>query len=139
MEKNNNFSLLKKDSTVNSRFKKLHFYFLKSRVVWFKKDLWYESKNRLSEKNALCRWICKLRSFLNREFTVLNVSQNCHFLNPPTCSFADVIKGWCLFESHSKCDHRRIMPKAFFFIAPMILNNNYFSILIVWLHFLTIK
>ena len=30
-----------------------------------------ESKNRSSEKNALCRWICNLRSFLNREFTVL--------------------------------------------------------------------
>ena len=31
-----------------------------------------ESKNRSSEKNVLCRWICKLKPFLNREFTVLN-------------------------------------------------------------------
>ena len=57
--------------TVNSRFKKVHFSFLKSRVVWCKKDLCSESKNRSSEKNALCSWICNLRSFLNREFTVL--------------------------------------------------------------------
>ena len=57
--------------TVNSRFKKVHFSFLKSRVVWFRKDLCSESKNQLSEKNALCRWICNLRSFLNREFTVI--------------------------------------------------------------------
>ena len=28
-----------------------------------------ESKNQSSEKNALCRWICNLKSFLNREFT----------------------------------------------------------------------
>ena len=62
--------------TVNSWFKKVHFSFLKSRVVWFKKDLCSESKNRLSEKNALCRWIWNLRSFLNREFTVF-CFQNC--------------------------------------------------------------
>ena len=59
-------------STVNSQFKKVYFFFLKSKVVWFKKDLCSESKNRSSEKNALCRWICNLRSFLNREFTVLS-------------------------------------------------------------------
>ena len=41
-------------STVNSRFKKPHFSFLKSRVVWFKKDLCTEFKNRSSEKNASC-------------------------------------------------------------------------------------
>ena len=58
-------------STVNSRFKKVHFSFLKSRVVWFKKDLCSESKNRSSEKYTLCMWICNLRSFLNRESTVL--------------------------------------------------------------------
>ena len=63
------FQDLKNIPTVNSRFKKVHFSFLKSRVVWFKKDLCSESKNRSSEKNALCRWICNLRSFLNREFT----------------------------------------------------------------------
>ena len=38
--------------TVNSWFKKVHFSFLKSRVVWFKKDLCSESKNWLSEKNT---------------------------------------------------------------------------------------
>ena len=37
---------LKFDDTVNSWFKKVHFSFLKSRVVWFKKD----SKNLLSKK-----------------------------------------------------------------------------------------
>ena len=37
-------------STVKSRFRKLHFFFLKSRVVWFKKDLCTESKNRSSKK-----------------------------------------------------------------------------------------
>ena len=31
-------------------------------------------KNRSSEKNALCRWIRNLRSFLNREFTVMYIS-----------------------------------------------------------------
>ena len=62
---------VRKYGTVNSRFKKLHFSFLKSRDVWFKKDLCSESRNRSSEKNAWCRWICKLRSLLNREFTVL--------------------------------------------------------------------
>ena len=65
----------KTKGTVNSRFKKLHFSFLKSSVVWFKKDFWYESKIRSSEKKSLCRWICKLRSFLNQEFTVLR--RNC--------------------------------------------------------------
>ena len=59
-------------SAVNSRFKKLRFSFLKSRVVWFKKDLLYEPKNQASERNTLCRWICKLRSLLNRVFTVFN-------------------------------------------------------------------
>ena len=63
--------VLKVINTVNSWCKKVYFSFLKSRVVWFKEDLCYESKNQLSEKNALCRWICNLRSFLNREFTVL--------------------------------------------------------------------
>ena len=58
-------------NTVNSRFKKVQFSFLKSRVVWSKKYLCSESKNQSSKKNALCRWICNLRSFLNREFTVL--------------------------------------------------------------------
>ena len=62
--------------TVNSRFKKVHFSFLKSRVVWFKKDQCSKSKNRSSEKNALCRQICNLRSFLNREFTVLFQNRN---------------------------------------------------------------
>ena len=56
---------------VNSRCKKVHFSFLKSRVVWFKKDLCSESKNRSSEKNALCWCICNLRSYLNRKLTVL--------------------------------------------------------------------
>ena len=69
-------------NTVNSRFKKVHFSSLKSRVVWFKKDLCSESKNRLSEKNALCRWICNLRSFLNREFTV---SDNIMSKKNPLC------------------------------------------------------
>ena len=32
-------------NTVNSRFKKAHFSFLKLRFVWFKKDLCSESKN----------------------------------------------------------------------------------------------
>ena len=36
--------------TVNSRFGKVHFSFLQSRVVRFKKDLCSESKNQLSEK-----------------------------------------------------------------------------------------
>ena len=58
-------------NTVNSWFKKVHFSFLNLRVVWFKKDLCSEFKNLSSEKNALCRWICNLRSLLNREFTVL--------------------------------------------------------------------
>ena len=53
--------------TVRPRFKKLHFSFLKSRVVWFKKDLCTESKNRLSDKNAWCRQFFKLKYFLNRE------------------------------------------------------------------------
>ena len=48
----------KKFITVNSRFKKLLFSFLKLRVVWFKKDLSTESRNRLSQKNSLDRWIC---------------------------------------------------------------------------------
>ena len=56
-------------ATVKSWFKKVHFFFLKSRLVWFKKDLCSESKNWTPQKNALCRWICNLRSFLNREFT----------------------------------------------------------------------
>ena len=60
-------------STGKSWFKKPLFFFLKSRVVWFKKDICIESKNRSSEKNVLFRWICNLRSFLNREFTVLNM------------------------------------------------------------------
>ena len=59
------------ESTVKSWFKKVHFFFLKSRLVWFKKDLCSESKNRFPEKNALCRWISNLRSFLNRDITVL--------------------------------------------------------------------
>ena len=59
-------------NTVNSRFKKFNFSFLKSRVVWFKKNLYSESKNRSTEKNAWCRWICNLISFLNREFSVLD-------------------------------------------------------------------
>ena len=36
--------------TGKSRFKKPHFFFLKSRVVWFKKDLCTESENRSAEK-----------------------------------------------------------------------------------------
>ena len=63
-------------STVNSRFKKVNFSFLKSRVVWFKKNLWSDSKNWPSEKNVLCRWICNLRSFLNREFTVVLLKEH---------------------------------------------------------------
>ena len=50
-------------NTINSQFKEVHFSFLKLRVVWFKKDLCSESKNSLSERNALCWWICSLRSF----------------------------------------------------------------------------
>ena len=45
-------TMLTKNSTVNSWFKKVHFSFLKSRVVWFKKDLCSESKNRSSKNNA---------------------------------------------------------------------------------------
>ena len=72
--------------TVNSRFMNVHFSFLKSRVVWFEKDLCSEFKNRSSEKNALFRWIRNLRSFLNREFTVL--SKNIHtFLHLSKTSF----------------------------------------------------
>ena len=67
--KRNSFEF-KFDDTVNSQFKTVHFSFLKSRVVWFKKELCSESKNRSSEKNALFTWICNLRSFLNREFSV---------------------------------------------------------------------
>ena len=63
-------------STVESRFKKFHFSFLKSGVVWFQKDLCSESKNWSSEINALCRWICNLRSFLNQEFTVVTTLTN---------------------------------------------------------------
>ena len=37
-------------STVNSRFKKVNFSSLKSRVVWFRKDLCSEPKNRSSKK-----------------------------------------------------------------------------------------
>ena len=55
------------DNTVNSWFKKVHFSFLKSRVVWFKKDLCNESNNQSSKKFG---WICNLRPFLNQEFTV---------------------------------------------------------------------
>jgi hypothetical protein len=51
-------------STVNSRFKKVHFSFLISRYVWFKKDLCSESKNWSPEKNALCRLILQLEIFL---------------------------------------------------------------------------
>ena len=51
-------------NTVNSRFKKPNFSFLKSRVVWFEKDLWDLVTRK---KNVLCRWICKLRSFLKIE------------------------------------------------------------------------
>ena len=61
--------------TVNSQFKKVHFSFLRSRDLR-KIYICSESKDRLSEKNALCRWICNLRSFLNREFTVLGKKQN---------------------------------------------------------------
>ena len=43
-------------NTVNSRFKKVH-SFLKLRIVRFKKDLFSESKNRSSEKNALFKRI----------------------------------------------------------------------------------
>ena len=63
--------------TVNFWYKKVHFFFLQSRVFWFKKDLCGEPKNRSSEKNALCRWICNLRSFLNWEFTVLGLVIKC--------------------------------------------------------------
>ena len=38
--------------TVNSRFKKVHFSFLESRVVWFKKDLCSESKSWSSKKKC---------------------------------------------------------------------------------------
>ena len=55
----------------NSWFKKVNISFLKSRVVWFKKDLCSKPKNRSSERNTSCRWICNLRSFLNLEFTIL--------------------------------------------------------------------
>ena len=48
----------KKFITVNSRFKKLLFSFLKFRVVCFKKDLSTESRNRVSQKNSLYKWIC---------------------------------------------------------------------------------
>ena len=65
--------------TVYSGFKKVLFSFLKSRVVWFKKDLCSESKNRSSEKkNALCRWICNLRSFLNRKSTLYQILTFCY-------------------------------------------------------------
>ena len=60
-------------STVKSWFKKVHFFFLKSRLVWFKKDLCSESKNRLPPKNPLCRWISNLRSFLNQDITVIEI------------------------------------------------------------------
>ena len=61
-----NFVKLINCTTGKSRFKKLHFSFLKSRVVWFKKDLCTEFKNSsYQKKNALCtyllRWICKLQ------------------------------------------------------------------------------
>ena len=59
--------------TDKSRFKKLHFSFPKLSVDWFKKHSYTEFNNLLVEKNVLCRWICKLRSFLNREFTVLEI------------------------------------------------------------------
>ena len=45
----------------------LYIFFL----IKFKNHLCSESRNKLSKKNALCRWICNLTSFLNREFTVL--------------------------------------------------------------------
>ena len=54
-------------STVNSRFKKVHFSFLKSRVIWFRKDLFSEFKNRSSEKIP---YIGEFATFLNQEFTV---------------------------------------------------------------------
>ena len=65
------FGTLQNLTTLKSWFKNVHFFFLKSRLVWFKKDLCSESKNRLPEKNALCRWISNLRSFLKRDFTVM--------------------------------------------------------------------
>ena len=38
------------NSTVNPRFKKVHFFFLKSRVVWCKKNLCSKSKNGRQRK-----------------------------------------------------------------------------------------
>ena len=47
------FSFFLMLGTVNSRLKKVHFSFLKSSIVWFKKVLCSESNNWLSEKNTL--------------------------------------------------------------------------------------
>ena len=45
-----NIFVLRYSSTVKCWFKKFHFSFLKSRVVWFKKKICSDSKNQSSEK-----------------------------------------------------------------------------------------
>ena len=43
-----------------------------NRVMFYLRKIYVLNlKTDRPKKNALCRWICKLRSFLNREFTVL--------------------------------------------------------------------
>ena len=51
-------------NTGKSRFKKLHFSFLKSRVVSFKKDLFIESKTACSKKNCLLLMNLQVEIFL---------------------------------------------------------------------------
>ena len=52
----------KKINTVNSRFKKVHSSFFKSRVVWFKKDLCSESKNQSHRGIPAIRKVQKISS-----------------------------------------------------------------------------
>ena len=59
--------------TWKSRFKKLHFSFPRSNQIW---NIYVRTlKNKRTKKlwlKYVCMWVCKLRSFLNRDFTVLS-------------------------------------------------------------------
>ena len=54
----------------NLDLRNLIFFFLKWNHIWFQKKFWIY--NREAEKSLACmyRWISKLKSFLNRGFTV---------------------------------------------------------------------
>ena len=58
-------------STVNSRIKKLHFSFLTRELQWCRN--WGGRTCDLRKVSGMNLKICKLRSFLNREFTVLGI------------------------------------------------------------------